>query len=262
MAWEDARFCFVAYQDLEQNEPGDTFTHTFTWLGWLHCETRYFYFWATWMGERMISTSPIFYKHYVAPKVFTALAVFLDFDATSGRLTGYINAHNAPGLSSRDNWTSVTCSQLLVSRDRWQLYRAAFVFDTLELDPSWSFVTATLHYNVGILYNEGGGPLDFLDGKGLTLPHYPGSYAEIRTKTNILAQVDRGDIDAGVWRESVLDPTKLAFLNPGGLTIIAIREHHDVMISDAGPPEGQTWGFGLHTFESPIGGPWLYITAE
>ena len=59
-----------------------------------------------------------------------------------------------------------------------------------------------------------------------------------------------------------VEPAKLAFLNPGGLTIIAIREHHDVMISDAGPPEGQTWGFGLHTFESPIGGPWLYITAE
>lgn len=36
---------------------------------WPNCQTRYFYFWATNAGERMVSTSPIFSKHrfYVPP---------------------------------------------------------------------------------------------------------------------------------------------------------------------------------------------------
>lgn len=63
----DARFCFVTYEDLEQNEPGDTLTHTFTWLGWKTCEVRYFYFWAEVSGSPAPSTTAIFSKHYTAP---------------------------------------------------------------------------------------------------------------------------------------------------------------------------------------------------
>jgi len=61
----DARFCFVAYDDLEQIEHGDTLHHTFIWPSWSVCQTRYFYLWATNDGEAMISTSPIFEKHFV-----------------------------------------------------------------------------------------------------------------------------------------------------------------------------------------------------
>ena len=64
MTMWDARFCFVVFEDLEQDEAGDTTTHTFTWTGWEVCQTRYFYFWATSEGEPMKSTSPIFSKHY------------------------------------------------------------------------------------------------------------------------------------------------------------------------------------------------------
>jgi len=63
----DAQFCFVAYEDLEQNEPGDTFVHTFTWPGWVDCQTGYFYFWAVIDAWWSPSTSPIFSKHYTAP---------------------------------------------------------------------------------------------------------------------------------------------------------------------------------------------------
>jgi len=65
----DARFCFTVYHHIEQNEPGDTLTHTFTWPGWANCETRYFYFWAFVDGHDAVSDSPIFWLHYlwVAP---------------------------------------------------------------------------------------------------------------------------------------------------------------------------------------------------
>jgi len=64
MGW-DARYCFVAYQHLEQDEAGDTFTHTFTWPGWENCNTRYFYFWGTMGGQDMVSDTPIFWLHYL-----------------------------------------------------------------------------------------------------------------------------------------------------------------------------------------------------
>lgn len=64
MDW-DARFCFTVYQHLEQDEDGDTFTHTFTWPGWENCHTRYFYFWGTMGGQDMVSDTPIFWIHYL-----------------------------------------------------------------------------------------------------------------------------------------------------------------------------------------------------
>jgi len=58
--------CFVAYKDIEQNEAGDTFTHTFTVDPWPYCETRYFYFWGTVDGNLSPSASCIFYYHSTA----------------------------------------------------------------------------------------------------------------------------------------------------------------------------------------------------
>lgn len=64
MGW-DARYCFTVYQHLEQNEEGDTSSHTFTWPGWVNCNTRYFYFWGTKGATEMVSDSPIFWLHYL-----------------------------------------------------------------------------------------------------------------------------------------------------------------------------------------------------
>lgn len=59
--------CFVVYYDIEQVEPGDTFTHTFIAEPWPVCQTRYFYFWATKLAQLMPSASPIYEKHRTAP---------------------------------------------------------------------------------------------------------------------------------------------------------------------------------------------------
>lgn len=64
MGW-DARYCFTVYQHIEQNEAGDTWTHTYTWPGWEDCHTRYFYFWGTMGGQDMVSETPIFWLHYL-----------------------------------------------------------------------------------------------------------------------------------------------------------------------------------------------------
>lgn len=60
---KDVSFCFVAYHDNEQEEDGDTLTHTFIKPDWAVCETRHFYFWG-YSGELVCeSTSPLFALH-------------------------------------------------------------------------------------------------------------------------------------------------------------------------------------------------------
>lgn len=60
---EDLRFCFVVYDDNEQLEPGDTFTHTWFKPSWGYCITKYCYFWGYVSGEVAVSTSPPFSHH-------------------------------------------------------------------------------------------------------------------------------------------------------------------------------------------------------
>jgi len=57
------RFCFVAWHENEQIEPGDTLTHTFIKKPWPVCETRWFYFIGTKQAEEQPSASPIFRFH-------------------------------------------------------------------------------------------------------------------------------------------------------------------------------------------------------
>lgn len=61
---EDIYLCFVAYTDNEQEEAGDTLTHTFVKRTWPICETRWFYFWGKVAGQTCVSTSAIFELHF------------------------------------------------------------------------------------------------------------------------------------------------------------------------------------------------------
>ena len=58
--------CFVSYQDAEQQEPGDTLTHTFILCDWPICQTRYYYLWATKLAQLMPSASPIYSYHRIS----------------------------------------------------------------------------------------------------------------------------------------------------------------------------------------------------
>lgn len=61
---EEVRFCFVEYEDNEQEEAGDTLIHTFIKHDWPICQTRHFYFWGMVAGESSPSESPLFQKHF------------------------------------------------------------------------------------------------------------------------------------------------------------------------------------------------------
>lgn len=57
------RWCFVSFKENEQEEPGDTYIHTFTKPDWPVCQTRWFYFIGTKQAEESPSASPIFHLH-------------------------------------------------------------------------------------------------------------------------------------------------------------------------------------------------------
>lgn len=57
-------YCFTVYTDNEQDEAGDTLTHTFIKTPWVHCETRWFHFWGKQAGISCVSTSPVFKIHF------------------------------------------------------------------------------------------------------------------------------------------------------------------------------------------------------
>lgn len=71
----NAYWCFVTWHLIEQEEAGDTTTHTFIWTGWVTCQTKWFRFHGTIASNPSPSDSPIFHKHYVAP----AYGVILDY---------------------------------------------------------------------------------------------------------------------------------------------------------------------------------------
>lgn len=60
------RFCFTVYADVEQNEAGDSETHTFDIHDWPVCETRWFYLFGTVNLELSPSESAVFEYHRLA----------------------------------------------------------------------------------------------------------------------------------------------------------------------------------------------------
>lgn len=59
-----AYFCFVAWNTIEQIEPGDTLIHTFSIPDWSYCQTLYFCFKGTVASIDSPSISPIFQHHH------------------------------------------------------------------------------------------------------------------------------------------------------------------------------------------------------
>ncbi|MBA7534383.1 hypothetical protein ES705_26629 [subsurface metagenome] len=59
-----AYFCFVAWNSVEQQEAGDTLTHTFEVPEWSYCQTKWFCFRGTVSGELSPSVSALLKHHH------------------------------------------------------------------------------------------------------------------------------------------------------------------------------------------------------
>lgn len=257
----DARFCFVVFFDLEQNEPGDTLIHTFTWLGWVVCQTRWFYFWATSSGEPMHSTSPIFQKHYTFVPVPTTVYLYPDanpettsFDGDSGRfLSGggtWANIHDGAGTNTRDlHDTMMPCYiQALTNPGQWRLiWRNEILFDGSVIPPASTIQAAELSI---CGYNEenglGAAPAinvyssDPLSNVGASTGDYTrfGSTPLCDTPITWAMWVSSGFEEKRNRFE--LNAAGLAAVIPGSITKLAVLEvNYDV--ANIAPPPGPGW---------------------
>lgn len=68
---DDVRFCFTVFFDIEQDEAGDTYSHTFQNTPWFVGVTRYFYFHGQVAGVTSPSTTAIFQWTRGLPPVTT-----------------------------------------------------------------------------------------------------------------------------------------------------------------------------------------------
>jgi len=156
----DVRFCFVSYQHLEQDEPGDTITHTFTWPNWENCWTRFFYFWATVGGYEAVSDSPIFWMHYLwvvgPPPVVTIFYPDASPEVTSMDGNTYVDTAWCTWgvirpMSGTSASTVVTLGQVRIRCGSgpigacyYQLYRSVMLFD-MSVNLGCVVTTAKIH---------------------------------------------------------------------------------------------------------------------
>lgn len=239
ISW-DARFCFVAFDDLEQNEEGDTFTHTFTWTGWVDCMTRYFYFWATSAGEKMKSTSCIFSKHYIAPPYGPPVTAHFHPDVWPGDTscdgyaarviagTSWPDLHEGAGTAGVSNTTSAPVRITSWDRDnQWHLIQRAFyLFDTSSI-PEGSLIVATiLHLYGAAKYNT-----LLLDAALNVFTSWPTTNTDIipadYQKLDMVAlatPITYAAFKVLDWNHLVFTEAGLSAIIPNGITRLAVRE--------------------------------------
>jgi hypothetical protein len=128
--------CFVVYNDIEQNEPGDTFTHSFTVEPWPYCQTRWFYFWGTVGGQLSPSASALFSFHSLLPiRIYSdpgsGLTTVDGFAQRTGVAESWDTIRGSPGLSAWTNLLHMDIGMAAASwPDTWQgLARALMTFD-------------------------------------------------------------------------------------------------------------------------------------
>lgn len=86
-------WCYVGWLTVEQNEPGDTLTHTFDFPQWIFCQTNWLAFRGTVNGQTSPSVSPIFKHHHPGPGAqieeqtiaTTTITMFYDLNLRMGQ---------------------------------------------------------------------------------------------------------------------------------------------------------------------------------
>lgn len=131
---------------------------------WLNCETRYFYFWATNMGEKMKSTSCIFSKHFLFEAVPQTAYFYSDPHPELNTVDGWVreavgcpectwaDLRDGPGDSSGDSGDYIRISMYAWRNEgEWSnLYRSILLFDTSTIGPGHTILSASLRVKVKV----------------------------------------------------------------------------------------------------------------
>jgi len=235
----DIRFCFVVYEDNEQDEAGDTLIHTFYKSAWPVCETRWFYFIGNIAGISSVSESPIFTFHFPAPPPEPPPPLDAYFYAT---------ASNRDIRSNDVAWPICRAgARLTVSfwhdAPLYRLFPGAWLTVSYFINRSFLFFdTSTLPDTTKILSAEF---LPFVEWhrrtssaayphiqitKGLAIPPIViGDYLIQTNETLVLGQIDLGTITDGQYNSIPLNQDGINHINLTGVTKYCIRQEMDIL---------------------------------
>jgi hypothetical protein len=139
---EDIRFCFTVFKDLDQDEAGDTFTHTFELQDWEVCQVKYFYFWGYVGAEVCSSTTAIFEIHRKAEDMIIYVKTLGKFGEEE-TLNGDVKLEEGANitLTRNDENNSLVIAAEAGEAPEYDGFRSHFLFfDTREDGHrAWSF---------------------------------------------------------------------------------------------------------------------------
>jgi len=230
----DKYFCFDVYKDNEQEEPGDTITHTFIKTNWPVCETRYFYFHGTIDGEPSPSTTAIFRKHFKGVTMIGPFyLVVTDYHWTkwlrryvSGQ--SYAQCHDADDATLIPSSSSRMIQQWKYAVNKYYIGRKPLYFDTSAIPDNAVVMSAILHQKASYI----AGHIEdiyLFNAPDLHDPPVLADYGYIRDLTTdpvaILAEADVRNTYSNFW---YLNKLGCDNISKTGYTKLAMRLKGDV----------------------------------
>lgn len=230
------RYCFTSYLDIEQEEAGDTYEHTFLITDWPVCDWRWFYFYGTVSGVTSPSTSPIFRcRRQSLPATYTFYPdKHPEVTSVDGRVQEFGDSKtwdwlvNAPGDSATDATASLFIQITANSPpNTWRyIWRSIALFDTSSLDPSSNIVGARLTIRLLNKFDADNmkPSLNVFTSNPASNTALIGTDYSTLGSVPLSADLAYDDIVLNTWHTFTLNEAGLAVLNPGGITKLGFRE--------------------------------------
>lgn len=256
----DVRFCFVTYHDYEQEEPGDTLTHTFLNTRWVYSQTRWFYFVGQINTQPSPSESPIFDFNFPGPPPTTPRPLVRVFNGLSDNRSlryswgtwagthdnpwGNILPFHDPPLTQLSTETTLTVSYWII--------RTFLSFNTSSLPPYAKIISAQLRLYIKFAQTTLAPAFDFIcltQGIQQT-PVIPTDYGDQLPYTVIGGQRSIASMTPGQYEDIELNANGLPWINPTGYTRLCLRHYLDVINL---PPALSTNTLGCYSQQKGLG---------
>ena len=224
----DTYFCFVVYNDNEQEEAGDTLIHTFVKRSWPVCETRWFYFWGSVSGVTCKSTTAIFQLHF-------AIEIDYFLNSNSNRYV-YKSWGTWPGVHDAAQGLRVhigPAPDYLLEAGSWLtasyfIARAFHFFDTSSIPVGRTPVEGFLSLYAWSISFEVPRPHIYITQGVQDDPVTKANYGDQLPYTTILGEGDLSTFVLNNYNNLDLNQAGLLFINKGGITRLCLRDQHDI----------------------------------
>ena len=227
----DPKYCFVQYTEIEQNEPGDTIYHTFTFPSWEYCFRRWWYFIATIEGKSTPSNTGILTDHcdYPGPEPDKYITVITNITDCmwQGVSPSYTYAHDMPSSTYlTDSGLSVYyVGQWLTYGVHW-VHRMGLYFPVPTFPQGINISSIKLRIWAFFLTSD----IAFVhavDGTPIHEPAIKEDYGALLGQTESLGSVE---VKTGVWKwfDIELNEAGRALVIPEQTCKLALRTERDI----------------------------------